>query len=486
MRAGGLHLAGLHVEQAVQLALGVLLDRDVDVEEPAVGVPPPGELAGLEVGVAEGALAQRTARVEELIDVEDSLDPEPLAGRAHARWVVEGEGVGVADRRGGGTGPEHAHPVADVGDRREGRARPTVQPPLVDDDDGGEMGDVVGIGPAVRRQVGLGEGTEGRVDLPLRLGRDRVEDERGLARPRDARHDDERPLGQVEVEAAQVVLTHAAQLDGVEAHVVPPSVSDVHCTTEGSVGPGGFIPGPEEVDVERTGEGGPSQVVPLLWRRGTITGRSGLTVDGVVEAGTSLADEGGLSAVTMRKVADRLGRSPMALYAHVPSRAALVDLMVDAAFGEVTYEAATEDWRRGVSIVAETNRALLGRHPWLLDVDTSRPALGPGTIGKYDAELALIAPTGLPDVEIDQALTVLLDLVRSGVRQAGAHDAAADGEWWAVAGPLLAEVMEEDDFPFASRVGQAAGEAYGAASDPDRALRFGLEALVAGIEARIR
>lgn len=46
--------------------------------------------------------------------------------------------------------------------------------------------------------------------------------------------------------------------------------------------------------------------------------------------------------------------------------------------------------------------------------------------------------------------------------------------------------MEEDDFPFASRVGQAAGEAYGAASDPDRALCFGLEALVAGIEARIR
>ena len=36
---------------------------------------------------------------------------------------------------------------------------------------------------------------------------------------------------------------------------------------------------------------------------------------------------------------------------------------------------------------------------------------GPGTIGKYDAELALIAPNGLPDVEIDQALTVLLDLV---------------------------------------------------------------------------
>ena len=247
----------------------------------------------------------------------------------------------------------------------------------------------------------------------------------------------------------------------------------------------GFIPG-EEGDVERTGEGDPSRVVPLLWRRGTITGRSGLTVDDVVGAGASLADDGGLTAVSMRKVADRLGRSTMALYAHVPSRAALVDLMVDAAFAEVAYDEAPGDWRRGVGAVVEANRALLDRHPWLLDVDTSRPPLGPGTIGKYDAELALLAPAGLSDVEIDQALTVLLDLVRSGVRQAATTDAGADGEWWAVAGPLLAEAMEGRDFPFASRVGQAAGQEYGAPSDPDRALRFAVEALVAGIEARVR
>ena len=159
---------------------------------------------------------------------------------------------------------------------------------------------------------------------------------------------------------------------------------------------------------------------------------------------------------------------------------------VDAAFAEVAYDEAPGDWRRGVGAVVEANRALLDRHPWLLDVDTSRPPLGPGTIGKYDAELALLAPAGLPDVEIDQALTVLLDLVRSGVRQAATTDAGADGEWWAVAGPLLAEAMEGRDFPFASRVGQAAGQEYGAPSDPDRALRFAVEALVAGIEARVR
>lgn len=238
--------------------------------------------------------------------------------------------------------------------------------------------------------------------------------------------------------------------------------------------------------MERTGHGDPASTVPLLWRRNTVAGRSGLTVDAVVETATTLADGGGLASVSMRKVADRLGRSTMALYAHVPSRAVLIDLMVDAAFAEVAYDDAPADWRRGVGAVVAANRALLDRHPWLLEVDTSRPPLGPGTIGKYDAELALLAPTRLPDVEVDQALTVLLDLVRSGVRQAATTDAGADGEWWAVAGPLLAEAMEGRDFPFASRVGQAAGEEYGAPSHPDRALRFAVEALVAGIEARVR
>lgn len=237
--------------------------------------------------------------------------------------------------------------------------------------------------------------------------------------------------------------------------------------------------------MERTGEGDPAQVLPLLWRQGTVVGRTGLTVDAVVTAGCELADEGGFAAVSMRKVAEHLGRGAMTLYVHVPNRAVLVDLMVDAAFGEVSHDAPSDDWRAGVRTIVETNRALLTRHPWLLDVDTSRPPLGPGTIAKYDAELALLAATGLPDVEVDQALTVLLDLVRSGVRQVLAADAQAEGEWWAVAGPLLAQLMDPADFPFASRVGQAAGEEYGAASAPDRALDFAVETLVAGLETRL-
>ena len=54
------------------------------------------------------------------------------------------------------------------------------------------------------------------------------------------------------------------------------------------------------------------------------------------------------------------------------------------------------------------------------------------------------------------------------------------------AGPLLAEVVDAQRYPLASRVGTAAGEAQGGAYDAERAFAFGLERLLEGLEALIR
>ena len=57
-----------------------------------------------------------------------------------------------------------------------------------------------------------------------------------------------------------------------------------------------------------------------------------------------------------------------------------------------------------------------------------------------------------------------------------------DAEWWESAGPLLAEVVDPERYPLASRVGTAAGEAQGGAYDAERAYRFGLERIIEGLE----
>jgi len=58
-----------------------------------------------------------------------------------------------------------------------------------------------------------------------------------------------------------------------------------------------------------------------------------------------------------------------------------------------------------------------------------------------------------------------------------------DAEWWEVNAPLLEKVMDGSAYPLAGRVGQAAGEAYNAASDPELAFEFGLARVIDGILA---
>lgn len=247
--------------------------------------------------------------------------------------------------------------------------------------------------------------------------------------------------------------------------------------------------------VERTGAADPVRVIPLLWGHGRAPGRSGLSLDVVVEAGIAIADGASIEKLSMRKIADRLEVGAMSLYAHVPGKAELIELMVDSVLGEVQYELGRHDptqWRAEMEEIAEKNWELLSRHRWLLDVDTTRPPLGPGTIGKYDAELHALVGTGLDDVEVDQVLGLLLEHVRSSARQfRAAEDLTAravessDRDWWDRAGPLLAGVMDAQKYPRAARIGASAGEEYDAPSDPRRAYAFGLHTLLTGVEALI-
>src|SRR5258706_15326925 len=88
---------------------------------------------------------------------------------------------------------------------------------------------------------------------------------------------------------------------------------------------------------EFTGGGDLGRSIALLWgvpgpvRRGPKPSR---TVDEVVQAAIALADTEGLAAFSIRRVAEALGLSAMALYTYVPSKAELLDLMFDRVAAE--------------------------------------------------------------------------------------------------------------------------------------------------------
>jgi len=233
----------------------------------------------------------------------------------------------------------------------------------------------------------------------------------------------------------------------------------------------------------------PRSLIDLLWRDhpdapagGARGPQSKVSTGAVVDRAIGLADAGGLSAVTIRHLAAELGISSMSVYTHVLSRADLVVLMVDAVnarmerapFGRL-------GWRARVRQVAEVNLALLQAHPWLQDVADDRTALGPGTIAKYDHELAALVPLGLDPVTCDAALTFLLDYVRASARALHTPSRAGElAEHWPESGTRLASYLG-DAYPLARSVGAAAGEAMGGVSDPAMAWDFGLALVIEGL-----
>ncbi|TCP50958.1 TetR family transcriptional regulator [Tamaricihabitans halophyticus] len=248
--------------------------------------------------------------------------------------------------------------------------------------------------------------------------------------------------------------------------------------------------------MEYTGSGDPRRSVELLWgtfdppKRGP---RPRLTLRQIATAGIELADASGIGALSMRQVAERLDVGTMSLYTYVPSKAELVDVMVDTAYGESADPVALADgWLAGLAEVARRNWTLLLRHPWMLQVSSTRPALGPNATAKYDNELRVLDGIGLTDVEMDTVLSAVIGYVEGSARrvvdagEAERRTGMSDEQWWRGHAPVLDEVAMVGRFPLASRVGSAVGQMYGAAGDLPRVFQVGLDCLLTGIESYVR
>src|SRR5215471_9024460 len=78
-------------------------------------------------------------------------------------------------------------------------------------------------------------------------------------------------------------------------------------------------------------------------RRPRTTYRAGLTRDLVFRTAVRVADEGGIAAISMRKLAQELGVEAMSLYHHVADKEQLLDGMVEVVLSEINARVAEID-----------------------------------------------------------------------------------------------------------------------------------------------
>lgn len=213
-----------------------------------------------------------------------------------------------------------------------------------------------------------------------------------------------------------------------------------------------------------------------------------LTLEQVVSAGIALADSEGLEALSMRRLAQRLGVGTMSLYRYVPSKDELLNLMLDAVVGPSPEREAsrTAGWRAFLRTTAQEARQLYLNHPWTMQANWSRPVLGPNSVADLDLFMSGLQDLALSDQEKMNLAGALDSYVMGAVRQellwtnAAAESGMTDEEFWTYQVPALEKAMSSGRFP---TLAQLETDAFDGTYE--ESFTLGLQLLLDGLEARL-
>lgn len=185
--------------------------------------------------------------------------------------------------------------------------------------------------------------------------------------------------------------------------------------------------------------------------------RAWLTRHMVVAQALALADREGLEAVTIRRLADQLGVTPMGMYWHVKDRGELLAAMSDQLLAEIVpARGSGQPWHLRLRVMTVA----------LLDVLRAHPC-APALLSAADADAA---GSGAAGSGAAGGFTRVTEAVLEPLRQAG----FTPQEALLIAAQLLHGVM--------GLVARQPGRGPGM-TDPDAYFAFGADLLLAGVEA---
>jgi AcrR family transcriptional regulator len=122
--------------------------------------------------------------------------------------------------------------------------------------------------------------------------------------------------------------------------------------------------------------------------------RAGLNRERVLRAALLLADEGGIEALTMRRLGERLQVEAMSLYNHVAGKDDILDGIVDLVFSEIDLPSGVADWKTAMHQRAVSARDALTRHPWAPSLMQARTKPGPATLRHHNSVIGTLRTAG--------------------------------------------------------------------------------------------
>ncbi len=209
------------------------------------------------------------------------------------------------------------------------------------------------------------------------------------------------------------------------------------------------------------------------------TKRSTLSREKVLTAAVDLADEIGIEALTIRKLADRLGVGAMTIYHHVPSKEAIIDGMVELVFAEIEKPPTDVDWKSAIRRRCISAREVLNRHPWAAPLMESRLSPGPANLSHHDAVVGTLRNGGL-SIQMTAHAYAILDSFIYGFAFEEAVLPAGGGEGFAEIAEQIAAHFPADQYPHLAELtfehvlkpGYSFGDSF----------EFGLDLIIEGLE----
>jgi AcrR family transcriptional regulator len=248
-------------------------------------------------------------------------------------------------------------------------------------------------------------------------------------------------------------------------------------------------PGPDPVGEAALIDREAPSLIDLMPRRGPRRSRArqpSLSREQIVRAAVELADADGAEAISMRRIAARLGVGAMTLYGYVADRDALVAYMINEVVAEQgpLPDRPSGDWRADLEFMARWLRAICRKHPWLPAELGSLPFfISPKLLAEAEFALAVLEPRGLDPRTAGAVLRMINNYVVGTVLRepgqsptVGIDDSPASQAAITV---YLQQIAASGRYPYMSQMARIVTE--GRDLDADESFELGLRCLLDGV-----